>query len=129
MVRQSTLPGVPGESKTLGGPIYQGVCKQIRQLEKRQEDESAEAWKARKDGQAGFVAAARSLAGSIDRVSGHTPGSRQASGVQLAAMHERLESLLERLDPTGETMDEFDRLLARMDQETNGGTKTPHAQV
>lgn len=87
------LSGAP-DKKRRAGPVYQGVCAQLRRLEALQVIESG------KDArQAGLVAQARSLAGSIDRESGHWPDLRQASGVSLAALHERLAAILAALDP------------------------------
>lgn len=103
------------------GPIYQGVCKTIRELVK---DETLD--KAR---DAGDIAQARSLAASIDRVSGHN-GGYQASGMQLAALHAQLSEVMTRINPAGE-VDPFQELLAKMDKEDSrhGGTATPHPQV
>jgi hypothetical protein len=100
---------LPAEKRT-GGPVYQGVCASIRTLAELNADADADApyatpRKAAKPGAAwlarfaGTIAQARSIAGSIDRESGHEPRSRQASGVSLAALHERLDALLLRLDP------------------------------
>ena len=113
----------PMPSKTGPGPVYQGVCKQIRTLVDR-ETVDPEAW-------AGTIAQARSIARAIDVASGHT-GRAQASGMQLAALHAGLDALLVRL--TGETQDRdpFDDFLAGMQE---GGmtdardTAPPHAEV
>jgi hypothetical protein len=92
------------------GPVYQGVCAGIRTLTALNADPEADephgtrgkpgkpgaAWAAR---YAATIAQARSIAGSIDRESGHEPRTRQASGVSLAALHERLDALMLRLDP------------------------------
>ena len=76
------------------GPIYQGVCKQLRALFPSDDADAQE----RKKLLAGTLAQARSLAASIDRVSGHS-SAYQAAGMQLAAMHQQLDELLLRLAP------------------------------
>ena len=104
----TTLPGLGDEEeRATGGSVYQGVCAQVRALfPNRTKDPSV---RARYESLAGVIASARSLAASIDRVSG-VPGTRQASGHQLALMHGQLAELLERLDP--ETADERDPFAA-----------------
>ena len=115
----AALPGLDraGESKDIGGPVYQGVCSQIRALFPSARDrghlakcvcEECEGVAAAKAVVEGSIAQARSLAASIDRASGHG-GTRQASGVQLSAMHDSLDRLLDRLSPDGEG-DAFDEL-------------------
>lgn len=103
------------------GPIYQGVCKTIRQLIK---DEALD-----RSRDAGDIAQARSLAASIDRVSGHN-GGYQASGMQLAALHAQLSEVMARINPVGD-VDPFQELLAKMDEEDtrHGATETPHPEV
>ena len=98
------------KAKSLGGPVYQGVCEQIRILTSEHGLD--------KQANAGTIAQARSLAGSIDRVSGHN--TKQASGMQLAALHSQLDALLERLAPS--TDDAFTQLLEEMN---NAGTTAP----
>ena len=84
--------GKAGSKRTTGGPVYQGVCKAIRWLtDQGIVDEQRHG---------GLIAQARSLAASIDRESGHDPRRKQASGVSLAALHERLAAILQLLDPT-----------------------------
>lgn len=83
------------------GPIYQGTGKAIRHLAKvnaTDDDPKGLVWQAR---MAATISQARSLAASIDRESGRDPERKQASGVSLAALHERLDSLMLRLDPEG----------------------------
>lgn len=114
-------------SKTGPGPVYQGVCKQLRTLVERETvDPSA---------MAGTIAQARSIARAIDVASGHT-GRAQSSGMQLAALHAGLDALLVRL--TGETQDRdpFDDFLAGIAGMQEGGTTTdardtasPHPEV
>jgi hypothetical protein len=119
----SALPGLEGagEDKGAGGPLYQGVCETIRVLFPSAKDrghvtkcacDECDGIAQGKARAAGTIAQARSIAASIDRVSGHR-GGRQASGVQLAAMHEQLDKLLARLDPDGSS-DEFAQLLQEM---------------
>lgn len=100
------------------GTIYQGVCRQIRTLIQDNTIDRAT--------HAGTIAQARSLAASLDRVSGHTNPRRQAAGMQLAAMHSQLDALLCRLagDSTP-TDDPFARFL----EDLNDTPKTPHPQV
>lgn len=93
------------KGKTTGGPVYQGVNRQIRALFP---DSSAPAYLER----AGIVAAARSLAASIDRAAAPP---RPASGHQLALMHGQLLSHLEALAPeAGDAPDEFAQLVAQL---------------
>lgn len=104
------------------GPVYQGVTKQIRRLERDGVIHKAT--------HAGTIAQARSIAESIDRVSGHADPDSQASGMQLAALHERLESLLATLAPEQAETDPFQDLLDQLndDESTGDGstTETPH---
>lgn len=110
----------PPKDKTPTGPVYQGVCAQIRKLFPTNDpdpDVKADA-ESRKLALSGYIAQARSVAGSIDRVSGHPlPGTvvaRQAAGMQLAALHNQLAELLDRLSPDGEEVDEFEQLQREM---------------
>lgn len=121
------LPGLEdaGEDKSQGGPVYQGVCLAIRTLFARPAGhtakcpcEACEAVADRKARLGGTIAQARSIAASVDRVSGHG-GTRQASGVQLAAMHEQLDKLLLRLDPDadGDDFEDFQEEMRRAREE------------
>lgn len=122
------LPGLEDAGEAKGyGPVYQGTAAQIRALFDVKlgadglplgVDQLAEN-AARKDRNKGTIAQARSLAASIDRVSGHN-GGRQASGVQLSAMHDALDRLLERLNPDGGTS-EFAKALEEMRAATGAG--------
>lgn len=104
------------------GPVYQGVCKQIRELVETEAINAAT--------QAGWIAQARSIARAIDVASGHT-GKAQAAGMQLAALHNQLDALLCRLSGTPEDRDPFDDFL----DDINGGetnvstTQEPHPEV
>lgn len=114
MTKKSSPPPLfdVGRPKTKPGPVYQGVNKEIRALERAGTIDRLE--------RAGTIAQARSLAASIDRVSGHD-GTGQASGMQLAAMHEQLDGLLARLAPdTGDT-DEFQEFLASLGEDDPAG--------
>jgi hypothetical protein len=105
----------PPKVKVQGGPVYQGVCAQLRAMfptDAADLDERAEQV-ARKDAMSGYMAQARSVAASIDRVSGHPIGgvvTRQAAGMQLAALHNQLAELLDRLSPDSGEVDEFELL-------------------
>lgn len=135
---QDQLPiQVPGtKAAQRGGPVYQGVCKQLRALFPK-DDVDAQARAARL---AGTIAQARSLSASIDRVSGYVPkgelaGGYQAAGMQLSAMHERLDALLERLDPVQESKDPFQAWVESLEEEgvtphaeDRSGAETPHGQ-
>jgi uncharacterized membrane protein YccC len=98
----------PAAKSSSPGPIYQGVCKQLRALFPPGD---AEAQK-RKNLNAGTIAQARSLAASIDRVSGHG-SAYQAAGMQLSAMHQELDELLLRLAPA-DGKDAFDQWLEQL---------------
>lgn len=87
MAKTLALPGMERPNGRGVGPVYQGVCRAIRHVESDGDKDAKEL-------RAGLVAQARSLAGSIDRVSGHEPGSYQAQGDKLAQMHERLAALM-----------------------------------
>jgi hypothetical protein len=110
-------------SSSGAGPVYQGVCGQIRHLFPKTD----EAAMRRKDELAGTIAQARSLAASIDRVSGHR-GGPQANGVPLSALHAQLDMLLERLagggqvDPFQELLDELNGQAVKSDR----GAQAPH---
>ena len=104
------------------GPVYQGVCAQIRHLFPRADADAQD----RKRSMAGTIAQARSLAASIDRDSGHG-GGKQANGVPLATMHGQLDALLERLAGNGAT-DPFIDLLNELNEGGAGvsPTEAPH---
>jgi len=100
-VVEVAAPAAPAKAtRSRGGPVYQGVNKTIRHLESLGIVDKVR--------HAGLCAQARSIAGSIDRESGDDQRRRQASGVSLAALHERLEKVLERLDPQGDGEDNVD---------------------
>lgn len=118
MARSSSDDGalfdVPAD-KDGPGPVYQGVGRTIRALAARQGGAGSserETWR-QENGAA--ISAALSLGASIDRVSGHRPGARQAAGMQLSALHAQLLAWLERLDPHagvlegGSVMDDLTR--------------------
>jgi hypothetical protein len=94
-------PEQPKAKADSPGPVYQGVSKSVRYLERTNatdEDPKGRDWSTR---MAGTIAQARSLASSIDRASGRDPQRRQAAGRDLANMHEQLDALMLRLDPEG----------------------------
>lgn len=99
--------------RSSAGPVYQGVCKQIRAL--------VRAGTIDKAADAGTIAAARSIAASIDRVSGHDDPDTQASGMQLAALHGQLFELIGRMTGDDTDDDAFDQLI----RELNDGSATP----
>jgi hypothetical protein len=95
------------------GPVYQGVCAQIRRLTKPAEGEpliDAKLW-------AGTIAQARSLADSIDRVDGREGAHAQANGVPLAQMHQQLDALMSRLNPAATDNNAVDNLVRMFQQE------------
>lgn len=94
---QDELPGTSPKKRknTSRGPIYQGVCQQIRALTRPKTGEplvDENLW-------AGTIKQARQLAASIDRADGSDGTGHQANGVPLAAMHQQLDALLARLNP------------------------------
>lgn len=103
----------PPKVKVPVGPVYQGTCAQIRAMFPDGDPDA----KRRKELNLGTIAQARSVAASIDRVSGHPVNgypTRQAAGMQLAALHHQLDELLSRLAGDGEEEDEFDKLRREM---------------
>lgn len=126
-----SLPGLePAQPapRERGGPIYQGVCKQIRRLVNPAQGEpliDADLW-------AGTIAQARSLAASIDRVDGREGAKAQANGVPLAMMHERLDALMARLNPEVADDDPMLQLARRFQEEearTRGDAQASHPEV
>jgi len=114
------------ESPTGVGPVYQGVCKQIRVLFPTGDTDA----QARKDSLSGTIAQARSLAASIDRVSGHG-GGPQANGVPLATMHGQLDALMARLNPEATDHNPIDDLVAefrREEVEQRGRAQASHTE-
>lgn len=102
------------------GRVYQGVCKEIR--------ERIEAGTLERDLAAGAIAAARSIARSIDHASGHNPRGTVAAGMQLAALHAQLLAWLDKLGgPVAE--DDPLNMLARKwqeEEEERGRATAPH---
>nr|DAV19168.1 MAG TPA: hypothetical protein [Caudoviricetes sp.] len=95
------------EGRKLGpGPVYQGVNKTIRAL--------TESGHLDQQRDAAISAAARSLARSIDRASGHG-GFRVEGGHAIAALHTQLVATLAALTGSGTNEnDPFDDLLASL---------------
>lgn len=110
------LFGVP-PARTKAGPVYQGVCKQIRSMIAAQQID--------RNTDAGTIAQARSVAASIDRVSGHD-GSRQASGMQLAALHAQLDQLIGRLIGDQTQDDAFAQLIEELNGHGTNAAEAPH---
>ena len=107
----------PEPDKEGPGPVYQGVGKSIRYLQKHNADEHDPEGKDWATRFAGTIAQARSLAASIDRASGRDPSRRQAAGRDLSDMHERLDALMLRLDPEEVAVDgpdPFNQLTAQL---------------
>jgi hypothetical protein len=110
------------------GPVYQGVCAQIRELFPTKDVEA----QARKRQLLGTIAQARSVAASIDRVSGHPLDgfpTRQAAGMQLAALHHQLDELLLRLSPDGAELDEFEQLRQAMEDADRAAAEAARAAL
>ena len=103
-------------SSSSRGPVYQGVCAQIRRLTKPPAEGAdplidEDLWK-------GTIAQARALAASIDRVDGSDGTGQQANGVPLAAMHQQLDALLARLNPeVNDDSSPMAQLVAEMQRE------------
>lgn len=124
----------PPKVKTPVGPVYQGVCAQIRALFPTDSDdpEVAADATARKAAMLGYIAQARSVAASIDRVSGHPIGgvvTRQAAGMQLSALHAQLADLLDRLSPDGGEVDEFEQLRRDMEEADRKAAEAARAHL
>ena len=116
----------PGSPPERGGPVYQGVCAQIRELTAGAEPlVDKRLW-------AGTIAQARSIAASIDRDSGHG-GRKQANGVPLAQLHDQLDKLLARLNPEADDQSPLERLAEQWRQEEEEArarrATSPHDQV
>lgn len=111
-----------------GGPVYQGICAQIRALTTGTEPLiDKKLW-------AGTIAQARSLAASIDRVDGHANFLTQANGVPLSLMHERLDALMARLNPDADDQSPLERMADawRKEEEESrarSAAEAPHPQV
>jgi hypothetical protein len=116
-----TTPGdalfPPPRASASRGPIYQGVCKQIRTLFPPDADDT----KARKARYAGTIAQCRELARNLDTASGHGTG-KPWSGTAIAQLHGQLDLLLERLAGEEDT-DEWDRFAEEL---SRGSAARPH---
>lgn len=133
----SPLFDVPDADPAGPGPVYQGVAKSIRALADRRGPAKSGSTPAHPDRvvwleeNAGACSAARSVAASIDRASGHGNPRAQASGMQLGALHTSLLAWLERLDPqhAGETssvMDELTRAFQEDEERQRAQAAAPH---
>ncbi len=123
MTDPALFPPPPPEKES-PGPVYQGVCAQIRALTTGPDPIiDKRLW-------AGTIAQARSLAASIDRVDGRRDVRGQANGVPLAQMHQQLDALMTRLNPEAERGDTLDQLLEEFRREeadrARRATETPH---
>ncbi len=99
--------------KKVYGPVYKGVSRQINALKKAGHIDMRE--------QAGTIAQARSIAESIDRASVPLASGRPSTaGMQLASLHERLESLLATLAPEQADADPFQELLNSLNDDQEG---------
>lgn len=130
MTEQDALMPEPKPAKRFG-PIYQGVAAEIRRLTAQGKWKDEEQL-ADPDIYAGTIAQARSLAASIDRVSGHE-GGYQASGKMLAELHAELRALLEVLHPESTESDPFQDFINSLDEDEGsaprGTTPAPHPEV
>lgn len=101
-----------------GGPVYQGVCKELRALEA--------ADPALTDQRAGLLALARSLSARVDQAMGWD-GRRPESGMQSAALVERLVDVLGKINPFDEADpdDGFARLLDELGPGVNRDRPAP----
>ena len=125
MTEQESLFGAP--KKERGGPVYQGVCAQIRALTAGTEPLiDKRLW-------AGTIAQARSLAASIDRVDGRSGVKAQANGVPLAQMHQQLDALMARMNPEATDHDPMAELVRRFEEqearERARAAQEPHPTV
>lgn len=116
---------LPKPKRESPGPVYQGVCAQIRRLTKPDVGEpliDEKLW-------AGTIAQARSLAASIDRVDGRN--GPQANGVPLGTMHGQLDALMARLNPEASDHDPIADLVSQFRAEEvaqRGNAPASHPQ-
>lgn len=92
----ATLPGLDDSGPARGGPVYRGVCTQIRHWL----DGDEELAKAR----AGLAAQARTLAHTIDCASGH--GGNKVETYALPQLHRELRELLANVAGDGSLSDD-----------------------
>lgn len=116
MAQDGLFDSPSSRSSSSRGPVYQGVCAQIRRLTRSASPGAdplidEDLWK-------GTIAQARALAASIDRVDGSADPFHQANGVPLAAMHQQLDALLARLNPeVNDDASPMAQLVAEMQRE------------
>lgn len=116
---QDTLAlDMPPGDKLGPGPVYQGVCKEIR--------ERIEAKLIERDLDAGSIAAARSIARSIDHASGRNERGTVAAGMQLAALHAQLLAWLDKLGGNQGADDPFSKFLEDLN---DSPAAAPHPEV
>lgn len=126
------LFGVPSATpKERGGPVYQGVCAQIRRLTASGKEYEGQEPLIDEKLWAGTIAQARSIAASIDRDSGHG-GGKQANGVPLAQLHAQLDALLARLNPEADEQSPLEKMAEQWRQEEEESrarrAQAPHGQ-
>lgn len=137
---ETPLFDVKDADPTGPGPVYQGVAKSIRALADRRGPAKSGSTPAHPDRtewldeNAGAISAARSLAASIDRVSGHADPKRQASGMQLSSLHASLLAWLERLDPSAggavsDAMNDLARAFQEEEDRARAAAPASHPQV
>lgn len=122
-----------GPEKKSAGPVYQGVCAQIRRLTATGKEYAGMEPLIDEKLWAGTIAQARSIAASIDRDSGHTPGMKQANGVPLAQLHAQLDALLARLNPEADDQSPLEKLAEQWRREEEEArarrAEAPHGEV
>lgn len=81
------------------GPVYQGVCKELRYLLAKGKKHAGREPLINEDEHAGTIASARALARAIDKATGHNLTGYHVNGRDLAPMQERLDALMSQLRP------------------------------
>jgi hypothetical protein len=95
--------------------VYQGVSREIRRLTATGAAFAQLEQLVNPDEHAGTIAAARALARTIDRMTGHNPSGWHASGRDVSPLLEELRALLERLHPQARATDAFEAWLTADD--------------
>lgn len=108
-IGDALFPVQSADPKERVGPVYQGVCSQIRRLTATGKEYAGQEPLIDEKLWAGTIAQARSIAASIDRDSGHG-GTKQANGVPLAQLHAQLDALLARLNPEADDKSPLEQL-------------------
>lgn len=105
------------------GPVYNGVCEEIR--------ERVKAGKIDEQIDAGAIAAARACARAVDYHTGYNPRNTFAAGMQLAALHAQLQAWLVVLAGTAEGTDAFAALMEEINNAgaaASGDPASSHAE-